>query len=323
MFDKWGAKIGILLAGGSMIATLLVCVPGAGGQAAVKMEFDVASVKQNKSGLPPEGMEPKANFPLGPGSRYTPNGGTFSGINLPLSAYVLFAYDATVFQARSVVKQLPEWARSERYDIVAKTDKHDATKEEMRAMMRSLLEDRFKLVVHHTPAETPVYVLELERQGVLGPKLRVHPADSVPCSTLPTADRGEDTRVGTKSALPPTIKGGFPLVCGGGTQLPPSVAGRSAIGYRDVEIKLIASSMQGFGGLDRPVVDATGLTGKYDFAVEFRPELKPDETPPDDYDVLGPVFRKALLEQTGLKLVAGKSQMDDLVIGHLEHASAN
>jgi hypothetical protein len=54
---------------------------------AAKMEFDVASVKQSKSG---DG--PNSNIPLGPGSVYVPNGGTFMATGMPLSVYIMFAY---------------------------------------------------------------------------------------------------------------------------------------------------------------------------------------------------------------------------------------
>ena len=82
-------------------------------------------------------------------------------------------------------------------------------------------------------------------------------------------------------------------------------------------------SMGRFGNLDRPVVDGTGLSGKYDFLVEFRPGLGLDESEPDNYDSSGVGFRKALLEQTGLTLRSTKAQVPKLVIDRLDHASPN
>jgi uncharacterized protein (TIGR03435 family) len=91
------------------------------------------------------------------------------------------------------------------------------------------------------------------------------------------------------------------------------------VGYRNVPLSLIALQMGGFGGLDRAVVDQTGLTGNYDFLVEFSPE-RPGAA---DLDTAGPAFRDALTEQTGLKLVPAKAPLDVIVIDHIEHPSAN
>src|SRR5579862_7007452 len=61
-----------------------------------KMAFDVASVKQNKSGPPPSGEMPSTSFPLNPGDVYSPTGGLFRGTNLPLVAVIAFAYKLDV-----------------------------------------------------------------------------------------------------------------------------------------------------------------------------------------------------------------------------------
>ena len=53
-----------------------------------KMDFDVASVKQNKSGQFPAGDPPKTNVLLGPGDIYSPNGGLLSATNYPLTNYI-------------------------------------------------------------------------------------------------------------------------------------------------------------------------------------------------------------------------------------------
>jgi hypothetical protein len=51
---------------------------------------------------------PASNFPLGPGDAYTPNGGRFSATNIPLSAYLGFAYKLVGNQAQSLLDQLPD-----------------------------------------------------------------------------------------------------------------------------------------------------------------------------------------------------------------------
>lgn len=77
--------------------------------------------------------------------------------------------------------------------------------------------------------------------------------------------------------------------------------------------------------LGRPIVDATGLTGTFDFLLEFMPESKgptpPGSNPSADPD--GPSFQQAVQDQLGLKLQSRKSSMEVLVLDHVEHPSAN
>src|ERR1700722_1710446 len=77
--------------------------------------FDVASVKQNKSG-----NQPTSNFPLGPGDVYVPNGGFFSATNQPLITYFYFAYRIMSNQSLYVLPQLPGWSMTDRFDIQAR-----------------------------------------------------------------------------------------------------------------------------------------------------------------------------------------------------------
>ncbi len=298
---------------GVVFALLLAAVSAGYAQtAAAKLEFDVASIKQNKSDDPPS-----MNFPIGPGAMYVPNGGHFSARGLPLAAYILFAYKMTDHEVESMMKQLPAWAKDERYDIEAKTENANATKDEMRLMMQSLLADRLKLAVHLSSEEVSVYNLVLVKPGKLGPKLRPHPADDPTCSNGPPPK----PEAGAPPA-PRTLADGFPVICGGLAGFPGSAPGRLALGYRNVPLKLIALQMTGFGGLDRPVIDQTGLTGNYDFVVDFTPERAPDAPPHPDMED-GPTFRQALADQAGLKLVPQKGSVEIFVIDHIERPSAN
>jgi uncharacterized protein (TIGR03435 family) len=297
----------------SMIAPAGLAQASAAPAAVPKMEFDVASVKLNKSADPPT-----MNIPLGPGDQYVPNGGNFTASNLPLTVYIMFAYKMTANQAQGMEKQVPGWVMTEKYDIVAKTDNHDATKDEMRLMMRALLAERFKLAVHRETGQVPVYALVQVKPGTLGPKLRVHPA-SEPCSaTLPKPD---------PDAPPPptTVAGGFPFLCGGITGMPPSAPGMTAMGARNVSIGLIAGVLTGAGNLGRPVLDQTGLTGKYDFLLEFAPERRPppaaDAAAP--LDSAGPGLEEALKQQLGLKLESQKGPVDVWIVDHVERAREN
>jgi uncharacterized protein (TIGR03435 family) len=284
-------------------------------QATPKLEFDVASVKQNVN---PD-AKPFSNFPLGPGAMYSPNGGVFSARKQPALVYIMFAYKLSNHELLALSKQLPSWASEEQYDIEAKTDNQHVTKDEMRLMMQSLLADRFKLALHSATEQVPVYALVVAKPGALGPRLRPHPADDASCSSEPPVPNAE-----APAAHPSTtVAGGFPLICGGQAILPPSAPGRIASGYRNVPLSLIAQQMTLLGGLDRPVVDQTGLTGNFDFSIEFSPETPPSATPSAADDNTGPTFRRALLEQTGLKLVSEKAPVTTLVVEHIERPTVN
>ena len=106
----------------------------------------------------------------------------------------------------------------------------------------------------------------------------------------------------------------------------PSVAGRFRAGARNISMELLADSLTGgASGLDRPVLDRTGLTGRFDFAIEFTPQLS-GSSPPDanvKRDPSGPTFVEALRDQLGLRLEAETSPMDVLVIDYIEQLSPN
>jgi bla regulator protein blaR1 len=289
-----------------------------------KMAFDVASVRQDTSS-----GEPYSNFPLGPGAMYSSNGGTFTARGYPLWYYIFFAYKMTPHEVGALRSQLPPWASSERFDILAKTDKQNATKDEMRLMMQSLLAERFKLSIHLATEQVPVYALEMAKPGQAGPKLRPHPASDKSCSVLlPGAPEA-----GSPPA--PPVAGSYPVTCGGLDDVPASAPGLVAFGYRDVPMGLIALQMPVVGRLDRPVVDKTGLVGDYDLAIEFSRQsgsTSPANNLPDATgatpanalgDDAGPDFQHALLEQDGLKLVPQKGEVEVIIVDHVERPTAN
>ena len=291
------------------VATFLFALPGLlwTQTPAPKMEFDVASIKQNK--LLDAG--PYSNFPLGPGDGYNSNGGHFSARALPLSRYIVFAYKMNDHEAETLRNALPGWALDEHYDIEARTDKVNVTKDEMRLMMRSLLADRLKLAIHTATEEVSVYGLVLVKPGRLGPMLRPHP-DNATC-LIPGQGIG--------GPLAGAGKDGFPLVCGGLEEARASAPGRRALGFSNVPLTYIAQQLATMGRLERPVVDTTGLTGNFDFIVDFAPERPPDAAAADIPS--GPTFREALAEQTGLKLVPQRAPLEKVVVDHIERPSAN
>lgn len=308
----------LCLVGVGLVAAAFVS--GSYGQSpapAEKREFDVASVRED---LP--GGTPRSNFSLDNGNVFsvvekkdvfTPAGTLFSAANQSLITYINFAYRLTGTQYLSLrfkeyvggSGNVPGWVGSKRFSIEARTP-GAATKDQVRAMLRSLLEDRFHLVTRWETRQVAVSGLVLAQPGKLGSHLRQHPAGNS-CSD-------------TQADVPP----GLPQVCGVIARLPPTGPGLSHFGGRNVTLALLASSFPTQTGmmlLPHPVIDETGLTGTYDFDLEYLPEFPPGEAPPPD--ATGPSFQKALREQLGFKLVSGKGPVEVLVIDHVELPTAN
>jgi uncharacterized protein (TIGR03435 family) len=280
----------------------------AGGQ----MSFDVASIHQSKPGTftPP-------NFPLSPDDAYAPTGGILSA-DFPLEIYIEFAYKLwlTPDQRRSLTTQLPKWVASDTdsYTIHARAAAGNPTKDQMRLMMQALLSDRFKLAVHFEKQQVPVLAATLVRSGKLGPNLRPHsegPACDSPSSSEANRPAANDVDV-------------FPPTCGG-YSVERTSAHTFRVGSRNTTMALIAATLPTIGNLGRPGVDQTGLSGRFDFTLEWTPERRNPATSDGDIsaDALGATFLEALKEQLGLKFQSAKAPMDILVVDHIERPSEN
>jgi uncharacterized protein (TIGR03435 family) len=273
--------------------------------------FDVASVKPSRPG-----NQPNANFPLGPGDVYIPNGGLFSATNLPLVTYIFFAYKVIGNQGQFLLPQLPDWAKTDQFDIQARAEGNPG-KDQMRLMMRSLLADRFKLALHNETREIPVLAFALSKPGKTGPQLHAH-SESVPCSTnAPPATAGTPLQ---------TVDGGLPALCNGIFGMPATVPGRLRIAARNITLGFIADSLSATANLGRPMVDKTGLSGTFDFTLEFTPEnvgpAPPGaEAPPDSAATLS--LQEALRDQLGIKLQPDKAPVNVIVLDHVERPSPN
>jgi uncharacterized protein (TIGR03435 family) len=191
-------------------------------------------------------------------------------------------------------------------------------------MMQSLLADRFKLVVHFEQRNVPVLALTLVRPGKLGPRLRPH-ADGPPCD-LPASGSGSEP-----SPASGTRAGGseeFPFNCGR-YNLMPKPNHIILWGSRDATITAIGTWLPTVPPrkLGRPVVDQTGLSGKFDFSLmwEWMPpsnDAAPSGTEAQS-DSQGPTLEDPLKEQLGLKLKLTIAPLDILVVDHVETPSLN
>jgi uncharacterized protein (TIGR03435 family) len=287
-----------------------------------KQQFDVASVKLNKSGMPPSGDAPHSNVALGPGAMFAPTGGLFNATNWPLLVYIVFAYKINSNQMAALTAQLPKWVSTSNYDIQARVD-GNPSKDQMRMMMQSLLSDRFELAIHNETKQLSVYDLVLVKPGKTGPQLQPHPVDSA-CSNAPPASPTPGSS--PAQPQPTTVAGGYPVTCGGIAIMPPTNPGRVRAGARNVSMALIASSFTNpFLGVDRPIVDQTALTGTFDFVIEFTPQIDTPLPPGANFtpDPTGPTFQEALKEQLGLKLDSATGSVDVFVVDHIEQPSEN
>jgi len=292
----------LFVAGWMVLGGTLVAYPGGSARAwaqatgadGKRMAFDVVSIRQDKTGGPTH---------LGA----TADG--FKATNLPLIGLLQMAYlpagggDASFFTGSRILGS-PDWFNgTEHYDVEAKVAESDLTEWKkpasqpamLRAMLQELLEERCKLVVHREMKETAIYALVI---GKGGPKLK--PAETVDPAELQQKHPG---------SFP--VPGGAVLVQGGGGRY-------SFYGGSTVLLTQLLSNIAG-----RPVQDQTGLTGRYDYTLQWTPDRSPapgDSSPAPD---VGPSIFTAVQEQLGLKLESEKSQVEILVIDHVERPSEN
>jgi uncharacterized protein (TIGR03435 family) len=177
----------------------------------------------------------------------------------------------------------------------------------MLLMLRSLLEDRFKLVAHRETREMPMYELVVARKDErLGPGLH---KSSIDCGALfVAAQAGAPPRPRQPNEPPPR------RVMGG-----PARTIASA-----VTMQQLAANLSNH--LERFVVDKTGLTERFDFNLAWTPDRLPTAPPPlgiPPIDPNGLTLVTALQEQLGLKVQAAKGPVDVLVIDSAEKPSEN
>jgi uncharacterized protein (TIGR03435 family) len=222
--------------------------------------------------------------------------------NFSLKQLILFAYDVPNNQVSGVLS----WMDSIRYDIQATTESNATVKQVEGPMLRALLEERFQLKVHRETMERPVYELTVDKGGLkMQPSKEgsciVYFMDSPPPVPAPNAPRA--------------VYCDFPHLAGDGTNWTLDGAGVSA---GKLAITLARS------GLDRPVVDETGLSGGFDLHLKWTAEPPPGNPEPGTMDdPAGLSIFTALKEQLGLKLEATKGSVEVLIIDHVEMPSEN
>ncbi len=259
--------------------------------------FDVASIKP----APP--ADPHALTVGCKGGPDTNEAGRWTCENMSLQDLILMAHELQPFQLSG-----PSWLNQARFNILARIPAA-ATKPELRQMLQTLLVERFRLKFHRERKEGAGYDLVVAKNG---PKLTV------------SKPRDPD-------APAPKIAGGLKTGADGLPELPPGVPMMVSSAGK-VRRQAVGDTMQDLAGLlarrvGRPVTDATGLKGRYDFTLTWSSRADAGamppishggpgsySPPPDDY----PTLMNAIQEQLGLKLEPKKGQVEMLVIDGVE-----
>ena len=255
---------------------------------------------QNQAALPQfEVAAIRRNVDAGPGRIGVSPGGRMTIERMPVRFFIRFAYGVQDFQ----ISGGPSWMNTDDYDVIAKASEN-VVLQQIRPYLQRLLEDRFKLVVHHETKDVPAYELLPAKGG-----LKVLPSKDENCV----------------SPDPKLLKPGtIPHFCGN-------------IGVRRNLIEAYAVPMDRFVStlsivLGRTVIDKTGIKYNIDVHLEFTPNeingsLSPAPgdpvPPPSATDLSKPSIFTAVEEQLGLKLESSKAPGDVLVVDQLERPSEN
>ncbi len=183
-------------------------------------------------------------------------------------------------------------------------------------MLLNLLKDRFHLTYHREKKDFDLYTPVVAKGG-----LKLKDAE------LPNGPPPEAPQPGTRAVAAPVDRDGFP-------QLPAGRAAAQGVGRNGVmRVTFRMSTPQSllnmlqFALMPSRTVDKTGLTGKYDFKLAYSQAGLPgpmgrslSAAPPGDADLSdsAPDLFTAIEKQLGLKLEKSKTQLDMIVVDHMD-----
>jgi uncharacterized protein (TIGR03435 family) len=174
----------------------------------------------------------------------------------------------------------PDWFGKDRYDVKGMPDvEGQPGLQQQREMLQKLLAERFGLKFHREKRDLSIFAVTIAKGG---PKLAATKSDP--------------------DSLPDQTGNGN--------------AGEQAWKFTNNSLNDFASLMQYF--LDRPVVDETGLKGKFDFLLKWTTDSSQNTDPQ-----ASPGLFTAIQEQLGLKVEAAKGPAEVLVIEHVQRPSEN
>ena len=249
-----------------------------------KLEFEVASIK------PTAGLHEQALVQAIPGrvniQNFTPR------------TLIQFAYEVADYQ----VLGGPSWIRTDHYDVQAKAEGNPSSRQMTGPMLQSLLADRFRLSFHRETRQMTVYALTVPKGSAkLEPTANgnciVYSMD-LPPPGLPQPGSPQPNFCG----FPRTLNSGLNRTLDG----------------KAITLAQLATSLSR-GELHRPMIDKTGLDGRFDIHLTWMTE--PPNAEPGVSD--GPSIFTALQEQLNLKLESTRGPVEVLVIDRIERPSEN
>jgi len=297
---NFATKLALAVAGAAALATPVV-VGVMNGQPTAAPKWDAVSIRPCEDpggggkGATKGGSE-------GPSPGRLNRCGTV--MNLIRDAYVTFANGQRNPPERLPISGGPAWIDSERYRINARAEGAPGPEMMQGPMLQALLEDRFKLRIHRETREVPVYAVTVAKAGS---KLHAFKEGSCVAQTVPPTPPEPGQRLC-----------GGPKIGGKGTTPPTAI-----LEYNGVSLDELKALSQFLG---RPVINKTGIAGRFDFHLEF---VLDESTPgvrlsfPASDDPPGPSIFTAIQEQLGLKLDSAKGPGEFLIIDHVEKPSEN
>lgn len=206
-----------------------------------------------------------------------------SGSRLTVDVYALSALLRFAYDVKPYQVQGASTLDHTYYDIVADAgDGRARTQDEFRPLMQALLADRFKLRVHREDKEMPVYALVVDAKG---PKMKA-------------SAQGAITEAHTTGS-----------------------SGRAIVrSFSNFTMERFADLIRSNDGLDRPVVDKTGLLGTYEFTLTYVPQNRMGgrlDSGLDDVDIF------AAVKELGLRLEPQRSSIEHLIVDHSEKPAEN
>jgi uncharacterized protein (TIGR03435 family) len=283
----------------SLVLLALVCGVACSQPSDFTLTFEVASVKAS----PPRPV----NGPMrvgctgGPG---TNDPGRWTCQNMTVLNLISNAYNLRRYQQPTDSFDADRWE-------VAATMAAGTTREQFREMLKNLLKERFKLAVHFEKKEVPGYELVAAKGGV---KMK----EAQPPKNNPDGDRAP----GRGGPLQ-RDKEGFPILTPGQDGMA-IMNGKARWVSPQCTMDRVVNMM--INQLNAPVVDATGLSGKYDVNMFWQAggfsdgilRGAPAGGEAGASEPEGPTIFTALQEQLGLKLQSKKASIEALVVDHLE-----
>jgi bla regulator protein blaR1 len=265
--------------------------------------FEVATIRPNTG--------PAVGGPIGAGLGFRP--GRFSAENITLKQVLTYAYELQAYE----IFGGPDWVTRDRFDIAATMpppptgfDPRD-TPARNRGLVRALLADRFNLVVHEERREMPVYSLVMSRPDRrLGQRLRPFEGEC-----------GDPGKLGP----PPNATFGMPNSDPSkGPHWCMAYTGMGRISAQGTMLSDLGMILARLPAVSRRVLDRTGLTGRFDFDLEWTPMVTPTGVPaPPVPNDAGPMIFTALQDQLGLTLESTRETVSVLVIDSVNQPSPN